>query len=1007
MPARGVNIPLVQLIDAYDVADDGKLIYKDAYARPYDFTVKGDTRTYGDLLTPAGLQEIAKYADGIGPWKRQIISVKTVDKNNDGKPDDLNNDGVINDSDKVTLPPTSVVSDAHKVGLLVHPYTFRNESRFLASDYNNNPELEYRQFISLGVDGYFTDFPGTGDLVRDQITTNQVRSPQNPTVLSKPNFDTLNGQKPIVIGHRGSSGERPEHTLASYKLAIAQGADFVEPDLVVTKDNILIARHEPMLAVVNLNTDGTIKLVSGKPEINFTDTSTDVYLRDKFQDRLKVKNLDGRNVGGWFAEDFTLAEIKELNAIERLPSLRSTAFDKDGLKVPTLKEVIDLVKQVELETGRKIGIYPETKHPTFFQQQGFNTSQLLVNTLKTENFTDASRVFIQSFEVSNLKELKSTIMPGASIDIPLVQLFGGSGKPYDFVVNGDSRTYDNLSTPTGLKEIAQYAKGIGPNKQRIVPMTTVDNNKDGQPDDLNGDGQISDADRALGASTTLIQDAHQAGLLVHLYTLRNDGFFLSADYKGDPGAEVRKFVNLGVDGFFTDFPKTGTSVIVNNYLAGTGYANPNNNLNSPYFADSPVYFNPNQPYYGDLVTANLNRSQGFEGMAFSPDRQTVYPMLEGTVVGDPAGSVRIYKFDVATETYTGLVGLYQLASPSNAIGDFTPINDKEFLVIERDNNQGTSAAFKKIFKVDFSQINAQGFVPKEEVANLLDIQDPNDLNSDGNKTYNMPFQTIEDVVVWDNKTIVVANDNNYPFSIGRPPLIDNNEIVVLELDKALSLDARLGLAATIAESSQLVFGTPGVDNVSVPQATDGINDAIFTGAGDDKVDTLGVTNPYAGNNTVYSGSGKDVIYVNNGDRIFGGSGNDEILATDAKDYRISGGSGNDVFYLGTNGRALGGDGEDKFFVTEGGGNLISGGAGGDQFWITTGDIPSVGNKNFANTIVDFQIGVDVLGISGQGSNFGFNNLTLTNNDIIINGNKVATLTGINTSTLTASNFAFA
>jgi glycerophosphoryl diester phosphodiesterase len=333
-------------------------------------------------------------------------------------------------------------------------------------------------------------------------------------------------------------------------------------------------------------------------------------------------------------------------------------------------------------------------------------------------------------------------------------------------------------------------------------MTTVDNNKDGQPDDLNGDGQISDGDRVLGAPTTLIQDAHQAGLLVHLYTLRNESFFLSADYKGDPGAEVRKFVDLGVDGFFTDFPKTGTSVIANNYLAGTGYSNPNSNLNTPYFADSPVYFNPNQPYYGDLVTANLNRSQGFEGMAFSPDRQTVYPMLEGTVVGDPVGSVRIYKFDVATETYTGLVGLYQLASPSNAIGDFTPINDKEFLVIERDNAQGTSATFKKIFKVDFSQVDAQGFVPKEEIANLLNIQDPNDLNSDGNKTYNMPFQTIEDVVVWDDKTIIVANDNNYPFSIGRPPLIDNNEIVVLELDKSLALDPRLGLAAAIAEGPQ-------------------------------------------------------------------------------------------------------------------------------------------------------------------------------------------------------------
>ncbi|WP_228039598.1 5'/3'-nucleotidase SurE [Dolichospermum sp. LEGE 00240] len=1002
MPAAGVNLPLVQLLDAYDVANDGTLLYQDVYARPYDFTVKGDTRTYGDLQTPAGLKEIATYADGIGPWKRQIVSVKTVDNNNDGQPDDLNNDGVINDADKVTLAPSSLVSDAHKEGLLVHPYTFRNESRSLASNYNNNPELEYRQFISLGVDGYFTDFPGTGDLVRDQITANQVRSPQNPTVLSTPKFDTLTGKAPIVIGHRGASGERPEHTIEAYKLAIAQGADFIEPDLAVTKDGVLIARHEPMLAVGVLNTDGTIQRdTNGKPVINTTDTSTDVYLRDKFSDRLKIKNLDGRNVAGWFAEDFTLAEVKELNAIERIPALRGTTFDQDGLKVPTLKEVIDLVKQVELETGRKIGIYPETKHPTFFQQQGINTSQILADTLKAENFTDPSRVFIQSFEVANLKALKNTIMPTAGIDIPLVQLFGGSGRPYDFVVSGDTRTYTDISTPAGLTEIATYAKGIGPNKQRIIPQLTVDANKDGTADDLNGDGQISDGDRVLGTPTTLIQDAHKAGLIVHLYTLRNDEFFLPDTYKNDPGAEFRKFIDLGVDGFFTDFPKTGRQVLVNDYLAGTGYANPNGNLNTPYFNNSPEYFAPNQPYYGDLVTANLNRSQGFEGMAFSPDRQTIYPMLEGTVVGDPAGSVRIYKFDVASESYQGLIGRYQLVSTSNAIGDFTPINNNEFLVIERDNGQGSTALFKKIFKVDFSKIDANGFVSKEEVADLLNIQDPKDLNGDGKTTYNMPFQTIEDVLVIDSKTILVANDNNYPFSIGRPPGIDNNEMVVLELDKPLALDSRLGLSAAIAEATQYVAGITGNDDLFVSGGTDGINDTIFTGAGDDTVDTvLGASSPFAGNNIVDLGSGDDTIFVNKGDRAFGSDGNDIFDARDGQGgNRISGGVGDDTFYLGSNDRALGGDGKDIFRVSLGGGNLISGGAGADQFWIVNAELPSS-----ANTVLDFQLGTDVIGIQGAVS-LGITTSTLKLNQvgadtaIIFNNQTLATLTGIQASSL--------
>jgi len=750
------DIPLVQLLDAVDVRDDGSLIE----TQPYDFVINGDLRNYADLRTPEGLKEIATYADGIGPWKRMIVSVKAVDNDGDGQPDDLNADGVINDADKVTTEPTTLVQDAHAAGLQVHPYTFRNEGRYLASDYNGNPQLEYRQFIQIGVDAFFTDFPGTGNLVRDQITAPFVRSPDNPDVLRKTEFDTLTGNAPIVIGHRGASGLRPEHTLEAYKLAIAQGADFIEPDLVATKDGVLIARHENALAI--LNADGTI---------NASDTSTDIYERPEFADRLTTKVIDGRTIRGWFSEDLTLEEIKTLNAIERLPNLRGTQFNDDGLKVPTLTEIIDLVKQVEQETGRKIGIYPETKHPTFFATEGkfldgtpinISLGKELVDTLVANNFTNPNQIFIQSFEVGNLQELNDVLMPQAGIDLPLVQLYGGAtDKPYDFVVSGDPRTYGDLAKPEELEKVNDYAAGIGPNKRLIVPAQTVDLNGDGQADDLNGDGTISDADRVLGTPTSLVKDAHAANLLVHPYTFRNEDFFLSADYNSDPTQEYKQFIELGVDGFFTDFPGTGDTV---------------RNL-----------------YVGEPVVANLAGSRGFEGLAISPDKTTLYPLLEGTVVGDPPASLRIYEFDVASKQYEGLVGYYRLENTSHAIGDLAVVNDNEYLVIERDNGQADAAKFKKIYKVDFSQQDADGYVAKQEVADLLNIQDPNDLNQDGTTKFTFPFVTIENVLVIDEKTILVANDNNYPFSVGRPPEIDNNEIILLGLENPLNLDPRVGL----------------------------------------------------------------------------------------------------------------------------------------------------------------------------------------------------------------------
>lgn len=348
---------------------------------------------------------------------------------------------------------------------------------------------------------------------------------------------TLTGKAPIVIGHRGASGYRPEHTLAAYELAIEMGADYIEPDVVSTKDGVLIARHE--------------NEISG---------TTDVANRADFANRKTTKTIDGLPVTGWFTEDFTLAEIKTLRAKERVP-FRDQSYNGQ-FEIPTLQEVIDLAKRKSVETGRTIGIYPETKHPTYFKSIGLSLEEPLVNVLKTNGYDSPDdAVFIQSFEVSNLQFLKTLT------NLPLVQLFdASSAKPYDFVASGDSRTYGDLLTSTGLAGIAQYAKGIGPWKRLIIPADTVDNNGDGKPDDLNGDGVISDADKPLKQPTSLINDAHAAGLLVHAYTFRSDDFFLAPDYNGNPEAEYEQFFKLGLDGVFSDFPDT--AVAVRNRVAG-------------------------------------------------------------------------------------------------------------------------------------------------------------------------------------------------------------------------------------------------------------------------------------------------------------------------------------------------------------------------------------------------------------------------------------------------------
>ena len=348
-------------------------------------------------------------------------------------------------------------------------------------------------------------------------------------------------QKPLVLGHRGATGYLPEHTLASYQLAISQGADYIEPDLVATKDGVLIARHE----------------------VNITET-TNVANHPEFASRRTTKTIDGIVETGWFADDFTLSEIKTLRARQRL-RFRATQFD-DLYEVPTFFEVLTLAKRAQRLTGRTIGVYPETKHPTYHQRAGLALEPRLLQALAAFDLNHRNApVFIQSFEVGNLKKLNrlTKVRLVQLIDANDVRLDGSIDSdnygPYDLRVAGDPRTYADLVTPAGLAEIATYADGVGPWKRYIIGAAAQDANGDLAADDVNGDGVLNDADRKATSPTSLIEDAHDVGLFVHAYTWRNEASFLLSDYGDDPMQEYLHFYCLGVDGVFSDNPDTAVT----------------------------------------------------------------------------------------------------------------------------------------------------------------------------------------------------------------------------------------------------------------------------------------------------------------------------------------------------------------------------------------------------------------------------------------------------------------
>lgn len=353
---------------------------------------------------------------------------------------------------------------------------------------------------------------------------------------------TLDGDKPLVIAHRGASGYLPEETLEAYQKAIDLGADAIEPDLISTKDGVLIARHDPNLAF-----------------------STNVAGHPEFAGRKRVDWLvDGEKQSGWFAHDFTLAEVKTLGAIST-DSERPQQFN--GLyKVVTFQEIVDLAKAQSARLGRTIAVYPETKNPTYHRDLGLPIEDKLIAIINAAGWNSKTApIFVQSFEPGSLKEMKAK-----GLNTRLIQLIDADDydlkagtltyaapydRPYDWTKAGDPRLFSSMVTPAGLAQIKSYADGIGPWKPYIVPVKgSLDAN--GNLRDINGDGRTNLNDATTQTPTTLIADAHRAGLFVHAYTFRNEKRRLTADYNGDPKAEYLQFYRLGIDGLFSDFADT-------------------------------------------------------------------------------------------------------------------------------------------------------------------------------------------------------------------------------------------------------------------------------------------------------------------------------------------------------------------------------------------------------------------------------------------------------------------
>jgi glycerophosphoryl diester phosphodiesterase len=333
--------------------------------------------------------------------------------------------------------------------------------------------------------------------------------------------------RPLIFGHRGASALRPEHTLASYAKAIADGADYVEPDLVSTRDSVLVARHEAFLS-----------------------ETTDVSSRPEFASRKTRKTIDGETHEGWFVDDFTLAELKTLRAVERIPQYRPGSAQYNGMfQVATFEEIIDFVAAESAARGRIVGIVPELKHSTYFASVGLPLEDRFLAIIAAHDYTRRNPIEIQSFEVANLKYLRGKL--GRRANLRLMQLvIGENVRPMDVAAAGGTLTFAQMCTPAGLRDIAQYADVVAPPTRSIIPLK-----KDG----------------SLDAPSSLVEDAHKAGLRVEPWTFRPENHFLAADFRNSAGdtvrnetgsiAEIKRYIATGIDGLFTDDPALGRAAL--------------------------------------------------------------------------------------------------------------------------------------------------------------------------------------------------------------------------------------------------------------------------------------------------------------------------------------------------------------------------------------------------------------------------------------------------------------
>ncbi len=313
----------------------------------------------------------------------------------------------------------------------------------------------------------------------------------------------------LVIAHRGASGYRPEHTPAAYRLAASQGADYLEPDLVATLDGVLVCRHE--------------NEISG---------TTDVADHPVFADRKITKVVDGTAVTGWFVEDFTYAELRTLRARERMPGMRAANTSYDGLEpIPTFDDVVALARQESFRLGRPIGVLPEIKHPAYFRRLGLPLEELLTERILALGLRN-DEIMVQSFEPTSLRRLS------VMTRVPLVQLVDSESAPNDFLRVGDGRTFADLITPAGLREISTYAHVLAPHKDLVIPRA---------------------ADGSLEEPTRLVDQAHRAGLAVQVWTFRAERRFLPTDV--DFPTELARFTSLGIDGLFADHPDQAIAAV--------------------------------------------------------------------------------------------------------------------------------------------------------------------------------------------------------------------------------------------------------------------------------------------------------------------------------------------------------------------------------------------------------------------------------------------------------------